>query len=257
MRALTCDSKSSILKPPSRLFFSRVQYFFSDYMQNVLRVNLSDVGRLFALTGVTAAVIGPLLGLIYDRVGRMPLFLFISSCVLVPASVVYLFNAQLGLLNAPSHMALLIAAIVFMAVAEVSQKTIVQVLLVRVLPIAHFSVLQGCIVALTNACVAITFLIVGASTKRDATYTGASALIEALVCVLLLLSGAILFVDVRDGSALSIVEHSSGDPDHEDHAGSSGASVGDGRRSSRGGIDSFDDDAGEEDDHESAQLVKN
>ena len=56
-----------------------------------MRVNLNDAARLFALAGVTAAVIGPLLGLIYDRVGRMPLFLFISSCVLVPASV--LFNA--------------------------------------------------------------------------------------------------------------------------------------------------------------------
>jgi hypothetical protein len=241
---------------PFRAFSSRMQYFFSDYLQTVLRVNLNDAARLFALAGVTAAVIGPLLGLVYDRVGRMPLFLFISSCVLVPASVVYLFNAQLGLLNTRSHMALLIAAIVLMAVAEVSQKTIVQVLLVRVLPIAHFSVLQGCIVALTNACVAITFLIVGASTKRDASYTGASALIEALMCVLLLLSGAILLVDVRDGGALSIVERSGGDPDRVDHAGS-GASVGDGRRSSRGGIDTFDDDAGEEDDHESAKLVRN
>ena len=235
---------------PPLVFSFRCQYFFSDYLQTVLRVNLDDAARLFALAGVTAAVIGPLLGLVYDRVGRMPLFLFISSCVLVPSSVIYLFNAQLGLLNTRSHTALLIAAIVCMAVAEVSQKTIAQVFLVRVLPIAHFSVLQGCIVALTNACVAITFIIVGTLTKRDPSYTNASALIETLVCVLLLLSVAILFVDVRGGAALSIAErerdYSSGDPDRVDHAGS-GASVSDGRRSSRGGVDSLDDEAGEED----------
>jgi hypothetical protein len=67
-------------------------------------------------------------------------------------------------------------------------------------------------------------------------------------------------IHLRDGGALSIVEHeresSGGDPDRVEHAGS-GASVGNGCRSSRGGIDTFDDDADEEDDRESAKLVRN
>ncbi len=65
---------------------THTQSFSSDYMQTVLRVNLYDAARLIALSGVTAAVVGPLLGLFYDRVGRMPLFLFVSTCVLVPFS---------------------------------------------------------------------------------------------------------------------------------------------------------------------------
>ena len=120
----------------------RAQSFSSDYMQTVLKVNLYDAARLIALSGVTAAVVGPLLGLFYDRVGRMPLFLFVSACVLVPFSIIYLFFAPLGVLHTNSHTALLISSIVLIAIGEVSLNTIAQTLLVRVLPSEYFSVLQ-------------------------------------------------------------------------------------------------------------------
>ncbi len=120
------------------------------------RIDLYDAARLIALSGVTAAIIGPLLGLFFDRFGRMPLFLFISACLLVPASIIYLFNAQLGLLNTRSHTPLLIVAVVLIAVAEVSQNTIAQTLLARVLPLEHFSVLMGCVIAIGNAWLAVT-----------------------------------------------------------------------------------------------------
>jgi MFS family permease len=183
---------------------STSQYFSSDYMQSQMNVELGTASRLYSISGLAAAISGPLLGLVYDKFGMLPLFLLISSVVLIPTSVLYLFFVQLGLAKPSANMGVLVSSIVLMAISEASQATIKQVILVRALPTSHYSILQGLTLSVTNAFAGISLYIVGLISKTDPSYTSASVLTQCFVVMLLVLSVMIYIFDMQSGGSLTV-----------------------------------------------------
>ncbi len=114
-------------------------------MESRLGISLTDAGRLYALAGVASAVVSPLLGIAFDRAGRLPLCLVIATACFAIALVPYLFFRSLGLMAYEHHTAVLIAAVCAVSVAEAAMATLKQVMIVRSLPAVHFAVLQGLI----------------------------------------------------------------------------------------------------------------
>jgi MFS family permease len=121
------------------------QNFAPDYMESRLGISLTDAGRLYALAGVASAVVAPLLGLAFDRAGRLPLCLVVAAACFALALVPYLFFRPLGLMAYEHRLVVLIAAVCAVSVAEAAMATLKQVMIVRSLPAIHFAVLQGLI----------------------------------------------------------------------------------------------------------------